>query len=148
MKIGIIVSRFNSDITGKLLEGALAQLHELKVKQEDITVIKVPGAVEIPIAAQRLAMTNQFSAIICLGAVIRGETDHYRYVCLQVTQGCQTVALKWNIPVIYGVLTTKNRQQAEARVGGGHSHMGRESAMTAVEMIRLLEPYSVNEVIA
>lgn len=131
----IIVSRFNETITNQLKAGALARLKEQGYTDHQIHVIDVPGAVEIPYAAQVLARRKSFDAIICLGAVIRGETSHYDYVCDQVSQGCQRVMLDENIPVIFGVLTTENEAQAQARCGGAHGHKGRDAADCAIEMI-------------
>ncbi len=136
--IAIAVSRYNSDITQKLLDGALERLKELGFSSERITVAWVPGAVEIPLTAQRLAQTGKFEAVICLGAVIYGETRHFDYVCEQVSQGCQQVALTQNIPVIFGILTTDNLQQAWDRVGGKKGHMGRESASAAYDLVSVL----------
>lgn len=138
-KIAIVVSRFNEAITEKLLQGALERLSELGVKEETLTVIKVPGAVEIPLTAQMLAKKNKHHAIICLGAVIRGETSHYDYVCQQVSYGCQRVMLDHTIPVIFGVLTTENEEQAEARVGGIHGHKGKEAVDAAMEMLEVVK---------
>ena len=136
--IGIIISRFNEEITQKLLDGAMTRLAELGFKQHQITVVWVPGAIEIPLTAQRLAKTSQFEAIICLGAVILGETKHFDYVCQQVSQGCQRVALKYDIPVIFGVLTTDNEEQAEERAGGKHGNMGSFAANSAYELLSVL----------
>jgi len=136
--IAIVVSRFHSEITQKLLDGALEKLVEFAFSNERITVVWVPGAVEIPLAAQRLARTEKYEAIICLGAVIYGETRHFDYVCDQVSVGCQQAALAHDIPVIFGVLTTDNLTQAEARVGGAKGHMGREAVQAAVEMVSVL----------
>jgi len=138
MNIAIAVSRFNQDITQRLLQGAVERLSELGVSKEEIAIVWVPGAVELPLAAQRFAQ-QEYEAVICLGAVIRGETDHYDYVCQQVSYGCQRVALDYDIPVIFGVLTTANLEQALARTGGGHSHKGREAADAAMQMITLME---------
>lgn len=135
-RLAIVVSRFNSEITEKLLEGALQRMRELQLENE--TTVWVPGAVEIPLIAQHLARTNHYHAIIALGAVIRGETSHYDYVCQQVSMGCQKVALDNHIPVIFGVLTTDNEQQARARIGGAHGHKGRDAVDTAYQMISLL----------
>lgn len=135
-RVAIVVSHFNIAITQKLLEGASARLHELGVENE--TVVWVPGAVEIPLIAQHLARSNRYHAIIALGAVIRGETSHYDYVCQQVSNGCQKVALESHLPIIFGVLTTDNEEQAHARIGGTHGHKGRESADAAYQMIALL----------
>jgi 6,7-dimethyl-8-ribityllumazine synthase len=136
--IGIVISQYHHDITQKLLDGALARLSELHFDTEQITILWVPGAVEIPIAAQRLARTGKFEAIICLGAVIYGETKHFDYVCAQVSQGCQQVALMHDIPVIFGVLTTDTMQQAQERVGGKKGHMGREAVDSAVKLASVL----------
>lgn len=137
-KIALVVSRFNEEITSKLLQGALARLKERGFKDSDITVAHVPGAVEIPIVAQRLAQTGEFEAVVALGAVIRGETTHYDYVCDQVSAGCQQVALHNDTPVIFGVLTTENDAQAEARVGGAHGHKGADAIDAAVETVAVL----------
>lgn len=136
--IAIVISRFNEPVTDLLFQGAMERLHELNFPKEQITVIWVPGAVEIPLAAQRLAKTDIYQAIICLGAVIRGETSHYDYVCQQASQGCQQVALAYDIPVIFGVLTTEDEAQAFARAGGEHSHKGKESVDAALEMVSVL----------
>lgn len=136
--VAIVVSRFNETITEKLLDGALGRLEALGFAQSDITVVHVPGAVEIPLVAQRLAGTGSYQAIITLGAVIRGETTHYDYVCEQVSQGCQQVSLQEDLPVIFGVLTTENQQQALDRVGGAKGHKGADAVDAAVEMVSLL----------
>lgn len=136
--IALVISRFNEEITNGLYEGALQRFHELDFAAEHVTVVWVPGAIEIPLTAQRLADTGNYSAIICLGAVIRGETSHYDYVCQQVSAGCQTVALKYDIPVIFGILTTDNEEQARARIGGEHGHKGKEAVDAAFEMISII----------
>src|SRR5579862_6617142 len=125
--VAMVISRFNQEVTQKLYDGAIERLHELNFRPEQITVMWVPGAIEIPLAAQRLAKTNQFEAIICLGAVIMGETKHFDYVCDQVSMGCQQVALTQDLPVIFGVLTVDTEEQAFDRVGGEHGHKGRSS---------------------
>lgn len=139
MSIAICVSRFNSSITEKLLQGTLERLRELNVADQDIKICWVPGAVELPLAAQHYAESGNYEAVICLGAVIRGETGHYEYVCQQASYGCQRVALDYHLPVIFGVLTTENLQQALDRVGGIHGHKGCEAADTAVAMISILK---------
>lgn len=136
--IAIIVSRFNEKVTQALQEGAIARLNELGFKTGDIRVIDVPGAVEIPLVAQRLARSGHYQAIVALGCVIRGETSHYDYVCEQVSNGCQQVMLENDLPVIFGILTTENGEQAMARAGGSHSHKGRDSIDAAVEMVAKL----------
>lgn len=135
MKIAVITSRFNESVTTKLFEGCVQRLEELGVTLGDDDIRWVPGAVEIPLIAQRYAKKS-YDAIICLGAVVRGETTHYDYVCQQVSYGCQRVALDYDIPVIFGVLTTENGAQAFDRVGGAHGHKGRDAAEAAVEMIQ------------
>ena len=136
--VAIVVSRYNGDITQKLLDGAEGRLQELGFTKERLTIIWVPGAVEIPLAAQRLARTGKYEAIICLGAVIFGETRHFDYVCEQVSQGCQHVALSHDMPVIFGILTTDNIEQAYERVGGKKGHVGRQSADAAFELVSVL----------
>ena len=132
----IIVSRFNQAITGKLLAGAKERCKEKNII--DVTVIHVPGAVEIPLAAQACAVAEKYDAIIALGAVIRGETSHYDYVCQQVSRGCQEVMLNFSIPVIFGVLTTDNDSQAEDRAGGKHGNKGRDAVDAACEMVAVM----------
>lgn len=107
---------------------------ELGFKSDDITLVEVPGAVEIPFVAQLLAKKQKVEVIVALGAVIRGETSHYDYVCDQVSQGCQRVMLDYNIPVVFGVLTTENDEQALDRAGGAHGHKGRDAIDCAVSM--------------
>jgi 6,7-dimethyl-8-ribityllumazine synthase len=136
--VAIIISRFNDKVTQLLFEGALQRLKELEFSDEQITVIWVPGAVEIPITAQRLASMDRFEAIICLGAVIRGETNHYDYVCQMVSTGCQQVSLNHDIPVIFGILTTENEAQALDRCGGQHGNNGRYCVDAAFEMVSVL----------
>lgn len=141
--VAIAVSRFNTSITERLLEGALAQLADRGIAADCIEVMWVPGAVELPLLAQQFAMTEQFQAIICLGAVIRGETTHYDFVCQQVSLGCQQIMLQYNLPVTFGVLTTENEAQALARVGGDHGHKGRDAADAALDMIDLMQRFTV-----
>lgn len=136
--VGIVVSRFNEEITAKLLEGAHARLKELGFDEGQITVLDVPGAVEIPLALQKLAQLKEFDALLALGAVVRGETSHYDYVCQLVSAGCQKISLDFKLPVIFGVLTTENEEQAFDRCGGKQGHKGRESVDAACEMVALL----------
>jgi 6,7-dimethyl-8-ribityllumazine synthase len=138
LRLGIIQSRFNEDITAKLLEGALRELESLGVSPNATKVLSVPGAIEIPVAAQALCKHGNFDAIIALGAVIRGETSHYDYVCSMVADGCMRVSLDQNLPIVFGVLTCDNEEQALARVQPGTCHKGEESAQVAVEMVNLL----------
>lgn len=138
-RYAIIVSKFNSEISDKLLQGALTRFSELGIEDESLSVVTVPGAVEIPLAAQLFAKSKMFSAIICLGAVIRGETDHYDYVCQQVSHGCQRVMLDFDVPVIFGLLTTDTVQQAEDRVGGTEGHKGMDAVDAAFAMIEAID---------
>ncbi len=142
MKIAIVKSRFNEDITTRLFDGAFARLQELGVEKNNITSVEVPGAIEIPITAQCLAKTKIYDAIIAIGAVIQGATDHYQYVCQQVSDGCQHVALTYDIPVIFAVLTTRSHLDALDRSGGKKAHLGREAADIALEMIDKLQTIS------
>lgn len=137
--IAIVISRFNEDITGALFEGAVARLKELGIDEQHITAAFVPGAVEIPVTAQRFAKLEHIAAVICLGAVIKGESSHYEYVCEQVNNGCQRLSLDSEKPIIYGVLTTLNKAQAIDRIGGNHGHFGRFSADAAYEMVSVLQ---------
>ncbi len=139
MKIAVITSRFNEPVTESLFKGAMERLEEVGIARDDIATAWVPGAVELPLIAQQFAMRLEYDAIICLGAVIRGETGHYDYVCEQVSQGCQRVSLQFNVPVIFGVLTTDNAEQAFARVGGAKGHKGREAVDAAIDMMKLMQ---------
>lgn len=139
IKIAIVVSRFNEQVTKKLLNGALVRLAEFGIPSQTVKTCWVPGAAEIPLTVKRLAKTENYEAIICLGAVIRGETNHYDYVCEQVSLGCQQVALEYEIPIIFGILTTQNKEQAFARAGGSHGNKGTQMADAAMEMIQLMK---------
>lgn len=139
MRIAIVASQFNEKLMDLLLQGTQQRLRELDLSEGSVTVVRVPGAVEIPIAAQRLARTEKYAVIIALGVVIRGETSHYDYVCSQVSEGCQRVALDYNLPVILGVLMAENEEQALARLGGAHGHKGYEFAEAAVMMVNVLK---------
>ena len=141
-KLAIVASRFNEEVTQRLLDGAIARLKELNFEDEKVNIVSVPGAIEIPVVAQRLARTKDYAAIICLGAVIRGETTHYDYVCDQVSMGCQRVAIDESLPVVFGVLTTENEEQAFERLGGSHGHKGRDAVDTAIEMVSVLNQVS------
>jgi 6,7-dimethyl-8-ribityllumazine synthase len=137
-KIALITSRFNQDITQLLYQGAMARFVEKGVTIASSDIFFVPGAVEIPVVASRLARFKKYDAIVCLGAVIRGETDHYDYVCWQVSYGCQKIAIEHCTPVIFGILTTDNEEQALDRCGGAHGHKGVDCADAALEMIALM----------
>jgi len=138
-KIAIVVSKFNQDITDKLYQGAIQRLKELEFDTKNIKTVFVPGAVEIPLAAQRLAKTKQYAAIVTLGSVVMGETKHFDYVCQLASNGCQAVSLQFDIPVIFGVLTTNTQEQAYARAGGKKCNVGRSSIDTAIDLIEALE---------
>lgn len=141
-KFAIVVSEFNKSITDELLRGARERFSELKIREDNLTVVTVPGAVEIPLAAQLLAIRKEYHAIIAFGVVIRGETSHYDYVCEQVSQGCQRVMLDFTIPVIFGVLTTENEEQAKDRLGGKEGHKGKDAVDAAIAMVGLVEQLS------
>lgn len=134
---GIVVAEWNPNVTEKLLQGAIDTLVKNNVLQENITVIKVPGSVELTKGAQWLANTKKLDAIICLGCVIQGETKHFDYVCMSVTHGITELNLQYDIPFIFGVLTTLNQQQALDRAGGKFGNKGSECAETAIKMAML-----------
>lgn len=138
-KYAIIVSRFNEFINSKLLSGAVDALTRHGATDDEITVYWVPGAFEIPVLANKLAHMDEFSAVICLGAVIRGATTHYEMVSTEVTKGIAQISLKTGKPVIFGVLTTENIEQAIERAGTKAGNKGYEAAMAAIEMVNLLE---------
>jgi len=134
-KFGIVISEWNSEITDALLEGAYSTLLELGAQKENILKKWVPGSFELTLGAQWLAKQNDFDAVICLGCVIQGETPHFDYICQAVAKGMTDVALKFDKPVIFGVLTTLNKQQALDRAGGKYGNKGDEAAVTAVKML-------------
>lgn len=136
-KFGIIVSRFNDFITGRLLDGAVDALVRSGAADKDITVVKVPGAFEIPLAAQKMVRHGKYDAVICLGAVIRGATTHYDYVCAEVSKGIAAVSLESDVPVMFGILTTETIEQAIERAGTKAGNKGFEVALGAVEMANL-----------
>jgi len=135
MRIGIIVSQWNQPITEKLLDGARNTLEKLGVSPDNMPIFRVPGSFELTFGAQQLAKYGDVDAIIVLGCVIRGETSHYDYVCKAVTEGITRLNATQDIPVIFGLLTTENMQQAEDRAGGKSGNKGEESAITAIKMI-------------
>ncbi|NLL79344.1 MAG: 6,7-dimethyl-8-ribityllumazine synthase [Clostridiales bacterium] len=138
MKAAIVASRFNEIIVNKLLGGAVDGLVRHGVAEENITAAWVPGAFEIPIAAQKLAQSGKYDAIICVGAVIRGDTTHYDYVCAEVSKGIAQVGLSAGIPVLFGVITTENIEQAIARAGSKAGNKGYDCALSAIEMVNLI----------
>ena len=132
------MSRFNEFITSKLLSGAVDELKRHGVKEDNIDIVWCPGAFEIPIVAKKCAKTKQYNAIIALGAVIKGSTSHYDYVCAEVSKGVASVGLETEIPVIFGVLTTDNIEQAVERAGTKAGNKGSDAAKSAIEMASLL----------
>ena len=138
IKVGIVVARFNEFITSKLLSGAMDGLLRHNVQEEDIQVAWVPGAFEIPLIASKMAKSGKYDAVICLGAVIRGSTSHYDYVCNEVSKGIAAVSLESGIPVMFGVLTTENIEQALERAGPKAGNKGSECAEGAIEMVNLI----------
>lgn len=138
MKVGIVAARFNEFITSKLLGGALDGLKRHEVSEEDIEVAWVPGAFEIPLIASKMAKSGKYDAVICLGAVIRGATSHYDFVCSEVSKGIANVSLNSDIPVMFGVLTTDTIEQAIERAGTKAGNKGFECAEGAIEMVNLI----------
>ena len=138
MKVGIVAARFNEFITSKLLSGAMDGLLRHEVREEDVHVAWVPGAFEIPVIAAKMARSGKYDAVICLGAVIRGSTSHYDYVCSEVSKGVAQVALNSDIPVMFGVLTTDTIEQAVERAGTKAGNKGSECAQGAIEMVNLI----------
>lgn len=138
IKIGIVASRFNEFITSKLLSGAKDALLRHNVKEDDIHTAWVPGAFEIPLVASKMAGSGQYDAVICLGAIIRGSTSHYDYVCSEVSKGIAAVSLESGIPVMFGVLTTDSIEQAIERAGTKAGNKGFDCAVSAIEMVNLL----------
>jgi 6,7-dimethyl-8-ribityllumazine synthase len=139
MRVGIVASRFNSFIVEKLLDGAVDGLVRHGVAEENITACWVPGAFEIPLVAQKMAAMEKYDAVICVGAVIRGSTSHYDYVCNEVSKGIATVSLQTKKPVLFGVITTENIEQAIERSGSKAGNKGYECALAAIEMVNVLE---------
>jgi len=138
IKVGIVAARFNEFIVSKLVGGALDGLKRHDVLENDIEIAWVPGAFEIPLIAAKMADSKKYDAVICLGAVIRGSTSHYDYVCNEVTKGIATVSLKSGIPVMFGVLTTDNLEQAIERAGSKVGNKGYDAAVGAIEMVNVI----------
>ncbi len=137
LKVGIVVARFNEFIGSKLLSGAIDGLVRHGMNDDDIEVAWVPGAFEIPVMAQRMAQSKKYDAIICLGAVIKGSTSHYDYVCAEVSKGVASVSLQFGLPVMFGVLTTDNIEQAIERAGTKAGNKGYDCALSAIEMANM-----------
>ena len=139
LHIGIVAARFNEFITSKLLGGALDTLHRHEVREDDIDVAWVPGAFEIPIVAKKMAESGKYDAVICLGAVIRGSTTHYDYVCSEVSKGIAQVGMQTGVPTLFGVLTTENIEQAIERAGTKAGNKGADCALAAMELASLMK---------
>lgn len=139
LRYGIVIGRFNEFITAKLLGGALDALKRHGAKDEEVEVAWVPGAFEIPLAAQRMAQSGKYDAVITLGAVIRGSTPHFDYVCAEVSKGVAAINMKTGVPTIFGVLTTDSIEQAVERAGTKAGNKGWDAAVTAIEMANLLK---------
>jgi 6,7-dimethyl-8-ribityllumazine synthase len=137
MKFGIVASRFNDFISGRLIDGAVDALTRAGADEKDVLIYKVPGAFELPIMAKKLAKTAKFDAVICLGAVIRGATPHFEYISAEVTKGIASVGLETEVPVAFGVLTTDTIEQAIERAGAKAGNKGWDAAMSAIEMVDL-----------
>lgn len=139
IRIGIVAARFNEFITSRLLSGAMDGLLRHDVKEENVDIAWVPGAFEIPLIASKMAKSGRYDAVICLGAVIRGTTSHYDYVCSEVSKGIAAISLSNSIPVMFGVLTTDNIEQAIERAGTKAGNKGYDCALGAIEMVNLIK---------
>jgi len=139
LRFGLVVSRFNEFVTGRLLAGAVDTLTKAGAREADVVVVRVPGAFEIPLVARRLARSRRFDAVICLGAVIRGETPHFEYISAEASRGIMQAACDFDLPVIFGVLTTDTVQQAIDRSGAPEHNRGADAARSAIEMTNLLK---------
>ena len=142
LRIGIVVAKFNEFITDKLLEGAEGGLAECGVSADAITIASVPGSFEIPVVASKMASSGVYDAVICLGAVVKGDTDHYEFVAKEAASGIAQVALKYGVPVVFGVLTTHTVQHALDRAGGRKGNAGHSCALTAIETANLIRNLS------
>ena len=145
LKVGICASRFNEFIVSKLIGGAQDALERHGADTNNIDLVWVPGAFELPLAAKRLAKSGKYDAVICLGAVIRGSTSHYDYVCNEVSKGIAAVSLETGVPVLFGVLTTENLEQAVERAGTKAGNKGYDCALSAIEMVNLLREMDAAE---
>ena len=141
-RFAIVAAKFNAEIVDKLLDGALLVLREHGIPDSEVEVMRVPGAFELPFMAKSLAATSKYQAVICLGAVIRGDTDHYDYVCQAAAHGIMQAGLDTGVPIIFGVLTCDTEEQAMARAGGAHGNKGADAAIAAIEMAALLKTVS------
>lgn len=138
MKVGIVAARFNEIIVSKLLGGAVDGLVRHGVEEENITAAWVPGAFELPLIAQKMAKSGKYDAVICVGAVIRGDTSHYDLVCNEAAKGVAHVSLETGVPVLFGIITTENIEQAIARAGSKAGNKGYDCALSAIEMVNLM----------
>lgn len=139
MTCAIIAAKFNAEIVDRLLEGAKTAFKKSGVPDSAVDIVRVPGAFELPLMAKTLASTGRYAAVICLGAVIRGDTDHYDYVCQAATHGILQAGLETGVPVIFGVLTCETEEQAMERAGGAHGNKGADAALAALEMAVLTQ---------
>ena len=144
LRIGVVVARFNNFVTAKLLEGAQSALAGHGVADDDVTVVRVPGSFEIPVVARKMAESDRFDAVVCLGAVIRGETDHYEHVAGEAAKGIANASVATGKPVVFGVLTTDTVEQATNRAGGKQGNSGYSAAVAAIEMTNLLRALDVD----
>ncbi len=142
LRVAVVVARFNKFVTLKLLDGAKKCFKDKGVEPENISIVEVPGSFEIPLIASKLASSSSYDAIVCIGAVIKGETDHYEHVSKIASEGILNVAMSTGVPVTFGVLTTENTEQALARAGGDHGNVGYEAAEVAIEMANLMNRIS------
>ncbi|HVE97638.1 MAG TPA: 6,7-dimethyl-8-ribityllumazine synthase [Mycobacteriales bacterium] len=138
-RIAVVATRWYADVTDALVEGAVAAAKECGVQDDDVEVVRVPGAFELPVVADALARSRRVDGVVCLGVVVRGGTPHFDYVCRAVTDGCTRVALEHGIPVGFGVLTVDDLAQARDRAGGAEGHKGREAALAVLETVQVLE---------
>ena len=138
MRIALVVARFNAEICERLLEGALACLQQHGARQRDLQVVRVPGSFEIPLVARKLAVSAGHDAVVCLGALVRGDTLHYEIIAREVSRGIARASLDSGVPITFGVLTTENHQQAEDRAGGKRGNRGADAALAAIEMVQLM----------
>jgi 6,7-dimethyl-8-ribityllumazine synthase len=138
-RFAVVAAKFNAEIVDALLAGALEGFNKNGVSAERIDVVRVPGAFELPLVAKRLGESGKYSAVVCLGSVIKGDTDHYEYVCRAATDGITQAALSCGIPLIFGVLTCANEEQATARAGGKEGNKGYDAAVAAIEMANLMK---------
>ncbi len=145
LKFGLVISRFNHFISDHLLDGALDCLRRNGAEEKDLSVVKVPGAFEIPFAAKKMAMSGMYDAVICLGCVIRGATPHFEYISAEVAKGIAKVSLESGIPVSFGVITADNLEQAIERAGTKAGNKGWDAALSAIEMINLFKTMGVKE---